>query len=84
MEKITLCGDDCLQCPRYLAESRSELEKWRSCGSELVGEIRFFLRRKLSALDAPLINSVPIILWNAQKRITSKSAGNVHSFHVIK
>ena len=27
MEKITLCGDDCLQCPRYLAEGRSELEK---------------------------------------------------------
>lgn len=27
MEKITLCGDDCLRCPRYLARSESELEK---------------------------------------------------------
>lgn len=27
MEKITLCGDDCSQCPRYLARSNHELEK---------------------------------------------------------
>lgn len=27
MEKITLCGDNCLECPRYLARSDSELEK---------------------------------------------------------
>lgn len=27
MEKITLCGDDCSQCPRYLARSNYELEK---------------------------------------------------------
>lgn len=27
MEKITLCGDDCLQCPRYLAKTNDELEK---------------------------------------------------------
>ena len=27
MEKITLCGDNCLECPRYLAKSKSELEK---------------------------------------------------------
>ncbi len=26
MEKITLCGDDCLQCPRYTAKSDAELE----------------------------------------------------------
>lgn len=27
MEKITLCGDNCLACPRYLARTNSELEK---------------------------------------------------------
>ncbi len=27
MEKITLCGDDCLKCPRYLAETEDELSK---------------------------------------------------------
>lgn len=27
MEKITLCGDNCLKCPRYLARTNSELEK---------------------------------------------------------
>ena len=27
MEKITLCGDDCLRCPRYLANTNDELEK---------------------------------------------------------
>ena len=27
MEKITLCGDNCLECPRYLARTNSELEK---------------------------------------------------------
>lgn len=27
MEKITLCGDNCLACPRYLAKSDKELEK---------------------------------------------------------
>ncbi|MGI5957900.1 MAG: DUF3795 domain-containing protein [Massiliimalia sp.] len=27
MEKITLCGDDCLKCPRYLAKTEDELEK---------------------------------------------------------
>lgn len=27
MEKITLCGDNCLKCPRYLARTDSELEK---------------------------------------------------------
>lgn len=27
MEKITLCGDDCLQCPRYLAKTEEELDK---------------------------------------------------------
>lgn len=27
MEKITLCGDDCLACPRYQARTREEQEK---------------------------------------------------------
>lgn len=27
MEKITLCGDNCLECPRYLAKSEEELQK---------------------------------------------------------
>ena len=27
MEKITLCGDDCMQCPRYLAKSEEELDR---------------------------------------------------------
>lgn len=26
-EKITLCGDNCMECPRYLAHSDEELEK---------------------------------------------------------
>ncbi len=25
MEKITLCGDNCLACPRYLAKTDAEL-----------------------------------------------------------
>ena len=25
MEKITLCGDNCLECPRYLAKTEDEL-----------------------------------------------------------
>lgn len=29
MEKITLCGDDCLQCPRYLAQTDEELDHVR-------------------------------------------------------
>ena len=32
MEKITLCGDDCLQCPRYLAQTDAALDHVRSCG----------------------------------------------------
>ena len=31
MEKITLCGDDCLQCPRYLAKTEEE----KNCVAEL-------------------------------------------------
>lgn len=27
LQKITLCGDDCLQCPRYLAKNEEELSK---------------------------------------------------------
>lgn len=27
MEKITLCGDDCLKCPRYLAHTEEELHR---------------------------------------------------------
>lgn len=27
MEKITLCGDNCLECPRYLARTDEELKK---------------------------------------------------------
>lgn len=27
MKKITLCGDDCLECPRYLARTEEELKK---------------------------------------------------------
>ena len=27
MEKITLCGDNCCKCPRYLAKTNGELEK---------------------------------------------------------
>lgn len=27
MEKITLCGDNCLECPRYLAKTDRELEQ---------------------------------------------------------
>ncbi len=25
-EKITICGDDCMKCPRYLAHSEAELQ----------------------------------------------------------
>lgn len=27
MEQITLCGDNCLECPRYLAKTDAELKK---------------------------------------------------------
>lgn len=27
MENITLCGDNCSNCPRYLAKTDKELEK---------------------------------------------------------
>lgn len=27
MEKITLCGDNCLTCPRYLAQTEEQLQK---------------------------------------------------------
>lgn len=27
MEKITLCGDNCMKCPRYLAKTDEELKK---------------------------------------------------------
>lgn len=27
MEKITLCGDNCLECPRYLAKTDDELKR---------------------------------------------------------
>lgn len=27
VEKITLCGDNCLECPRYLAKTDEELKK---------------------------------------------------------
>lgn len=27
MEKITLCGDNCLECPKYIAKTNKELEK---------------------------------------------------------
>ena len=27
MEKITLCGDNCLACPRYLAQTEEQLQK---------------------------------------------------------
>ncbi|MCI7099726.1 MAG: hypothetical protein MR966_12670 [Lachnospiraceae bacterium] len=26
-EKITLCGDNCIECPRYIAHSEEELQK---------------------------------------------------------
>lgn len=36
MEKITLCGDNCLECPRYLAKTYDELrtvaELWHRVG----------------------------------------------------
>ena len=36
MEKITLCGDNCLECPRYLAKTEDELaaaaELWYRVG----------------------------------------------------
>ncbi len=36
MEKITLCGDDCIACPRYNAHTREELravaELWHRAG----------------------------------------------------
>lgn len=36
MKKITLCGDDCSKCPRYLAQTESELkavaELWHRIG----------------------------------------------------
>ena len=36
MNKITLCGDNCLECPRYLAKTEEELnnvaELWYRVG----------------------------------------------------
>lgn len=31
MEKIALCGDDCLECPRYLADTDEKLQKTVRC-----------------------------------------------------
>ncbi len=31
-EKITLCGDNCIECPRYNAHSEEDFEMWRSYG----------------------------------------------------
>ena len=45
MEKITLCGDNCLECPRYLAKTNRELEK--------VAELWFRIgwREKIVSID---------------------------------
>lgn len=33
-EKITLCGDNCLECPRYNSDGEEELKKLRNYGIE--------------------------------------------------
>ncbi len=33
MDKITLCGDNCLECPRYLAKTDDELKKLPNYGT---------------------------------------------------
>ena len=36
-EKITLCGDNCIECPRYNAHSDEELRKCSACGAMASG-----------------------------------------------
>ena len=83
MEKITLCGDNCLECPRYLARSDSELEKVAELWFR-VGETKLFRLMKLSVVGAHLISSVHIILWNVQKKIMLKNAINVRNSRASK
>lgn len=61
-EKITLCGDNCIACPRYNAHSKEEL---RQSGRVMVpGGLErppLYLMRKSDVMDVLLINNVHII-----------------------
>ncbi len=60
-EKITLCGDNCIECPRYNAHSEEELHNVGSYGIEWAGEIISCPMKKSNVKAVLLINSVHII-----------------------
>ena len=45
-EKITLCGDNCIMCPRYNANTNEELKAVAELGTKLVGAILLFQTKK--------------------------------------
>lgn len=47
MEKITLCGDDCLQCPRYLAQTDAALDHVRELWHRIGMSDRLLTREEI-------------------------------------
>lgn len=55
MDKITLCGDNCLYCPRYLAKSDEELNKialsLSKSSDKVTTLVSLWLKRAVSEAD---------------------------------
>lgn len=51
-EKISLCGNDCLKCPRYLAKTEDELAAVAEHGVERCGRCAEFPCEKINSMLA--------------------------------
>lgn len=60
-EKIILCGDNCIECPRYNAHSDEELWNVAELWYRGDGETALYPMKKSDVKDVLRINSVHII-----------------------
>lgn len=80
MEKITLCGDNCLECPRYLADTDEKRKRAAELWHRVDGENVLF---QIARFPVPAVlptNSVLTSWWNVRKNMGWKNAISAVSF----
>lgn len=74
-ELITLCGDDCLKCPRYNAKTDKELAHL----AELWYKIAFFPPKKCGVRAVLPAKNVHTVWWSVLRSTRSQNARSVRS-----
>jgi hypothetical protein len=83
-ERITLCGDNCIECPRYNAHTEEELRKIAELWYRVGWRESVVSNEELYVWGVLYINLVHMDWLLVQKSMVLKNVINVKSFRAIR